>query len=63
MEHAWHIPSVAFHTRGTWNHAYTSKMPWNMCGMRIMSATYSTQVERGVMAMCVLFNNSIIAII
>ena len=63
MEHAWHIPSLAFHTRGTRNHACTSKMPWNMRGIRIMSATYSTQVERGVIATCVLFSNSIIAII
>ena len=54
---------MAFHPRGTWNHAYTSKMPWNMHGMRIMCARYSTQVERGVIAMCVLFSNSIIAII
>ena len=29
-----------------------------MRGIRIMSATYSTQVGRGVIAMCVLFSNS-----
>ena len=35
-------------------------MPWNMRGIRIMSATtYSTQVGRGVIAMCVLFSNII----
>ena len=38
-------------------------MPWNMRGIHIMSATYSTQVEHGVIATCVLFSNSIIAII
>ena len=58
MEHAWYIPSVAFHMRGTWNHACPCKMPWNMHGIRIMSVTYSTQVGHGVIAACVLFSNS-----
>ena len=44
-------------------HDRASKMPWNMRGIHIMSATYSTQVEYGVIATCVLFSNSIIAII
>ena len=51
------------HARNMESCVPTSKMPWNMRGMRIMSATYSTQVERGVIATCVLFSNSIIAII
>ena len=61
MEHAWHIPSVAFYMQGTWNHACTYKMPWNMRGIRIMSATYSAQVGRGVISTCMCvtkFSNS-----
>ena len=34
-----------------------------MRGIRIMSATYGTQVGHGVITMCVLFSNSVIAII
>ena len=52
MEHAWHITSMAFHTRETWNHTRTCKMPRNMRG--ISRVRNSTQMGHGVIATCVI---------